>query len=100
MLNGIVPNKVLNETRKGLQAADKHLRLGRQREQLRCEIDRLAADPKMAAMLNLPRLRRALDEWPDVAPVDPTDPYSTIHMALSQGLTTARFIKFVEGDNK
>ncbi|MEM7057781.1 MAG: asparagine synthetase B family protein [Pseudomonadota bacterium] len=100
MLKDKLPNKVVYERRRGRQAADWHLRLTRQREQLREEIDVLSEDPKMAAMLNLPRLRKVLDDWPSETPLNPRDPASYFHLALSRGLTTARFIRYVSGSNR
>src|SRR5205823_2532864 len=65
MLKGLVPDMVLDETRTGLQAADWHLRLGRQRDERIAEIDRLAEDDSLAAMLDLGALRQSLVDWPE-----------------------------------
>jgi len=100
MLKDRIPDMVLNERRRGLQAADWHLRLSRQRNELRTELDVLADDPKMAAMLNIPRLRKVLDEWPDKTPLNPKDPATYAHLAVSRGLTTARFIRYMNGTNR
>ena len=59
LLKGKIPDVVLNERRRGLQAADWHLRLGREREELRAEIDRLSKDPGMEARFDLKRFRSA-----------------------------------------
>ncbi|MEY2927916.1 MAG: hypothetical protein RL367_2393, partial [Pseudomonadota bacterium] len=99
MLKDSVPDIVLNERRHGSQAADWYLRLGRQHQQLAQEIDRLAGDPNMAAMLNLKRLRQALDQWPDEAPMDGGTTQMTLQLALARGLSTARFIRYVQGGN-
>lgn len=100
MLKDMIPEMVLNERRRGLQAADWHLRLTRQRSELSAELDLLADDPKMAGMLNISRLRKILDEWPEKTPLHPKDPAAYAHLAVSRGLTTARFIKYVEGSNR
>ncbi|WP_404368826.1 asparagine synthase-related protein [Sphingomonas sp. MMS24-J45] len=98
MLRGMVPNMVLDEKRRGVQAADWMLRLGRERESLRAEIDRLAADPVMAHRLNVPSLRAALDDWPSETPVgDPRG--ERLMLALTRAVSTARFIRFVDGAN-
>jgi len=100
MLKGKLPKPVLNETRRGLQNADWHVRLGRQRTDLLAELDDLSNDPRMAEMLNLGRLRKALENWPDETPIDPKDPSMFLHLAVSRGLTTARFVRYVEGRNR
>lgn len=98
MLKGKVPDMVLNETRRGLQAADWYQRIYRQKDNLLCEIDRLTANPSMAKRLNLASLRKAVFEMTEVAPTDRAIS-QRLHLALSRGLTTARFLRFVEGHN-
>ena len=96
MLKGHVPDMVLNETRTGLQTADWHLRLGRQRGELIAEIDRLCEDESVSEMLDLDGLRQSLADWPQV-PRGPA--ISRLALALPRALATARFIRFVEGRN-
>jgi asparagine synthase (glutamine-hydrolysing) len=52
----------------------------------------------MAAMLDLPRLRSALADWPDETAIDPQE-YAAREFAVPRGLLTARFIRYVEGRN-
>ncbi|GAB5447458.1 MAG: asparagine synthetase B family protein [Gymnodinialimonas sp.] len=99
MLKGKLPDKVLSETRRGQQTADWHARLSLQLPALRDEVDALSRDDVMAEMLNLPRLRRMLENWPDETPTSPSDPNASLHLALTRALTTARFIKYVKGGN-
>jgi len=49
-------------------------------------------------MLDLPRLRSVLEDWPSETPVDPQD-YFTREFAVPRGLMTARFVKYVERSN-
>lgn len=99
MFVGKLPAMVLNERRRGAQAADWHLRMGRQRDHLAVELDRLAADPAMAHRLNLPRLRTLLDNWPAETPIEDAEYGHGLQLALSRGITTARYIRYVEGRN-
>lgn len=99
MFAGKLPAMVLEERRRGVQAADWHKRLGRQREALAAELDRLAADPAMAHRLNLPRLRKLLDSWPDETPIEDTEAGQGLQLALTRGVTAARYIRYVEGRN-
>lgn len=99
MFAGKLPDMVLNERRRGVQAADWHLRLSRQRETLAAELDRLATDPAMAHRFDLPRLRGLLDDWPTETPIEDANAGEGLSMALTRGLTTARYIRYVEGRN-
>ena len=98
MLKGKIPDLVLDEKRKGLQSADWHLRMRRQLELLKAEIDRLSEDPAMAHRLNLPSLKKALDDWPSETPLGTPLAYR-LQLAVSRGLATTRFINYVEGKN-
>lgn len=98
MLKGKVPDMVLHETSRGRQAADWHLRLLRQREDLISEIDWLSEDPRMAERLNLPALKQALIDFPQTTPTDQKSA-ARLQLAVTRGLTTARFIRYLEGRN-
>lgn len=98
MLKGKLPDIVLNENRRGLQAADWHLRISRQRDALIAELGQLAEDPEMARRLNLARLRQDLVDFPDGTPTDKVS-RSRLQLALTRGLTTARYIRHAEGRN-
>jgi asparagine synthase (glutamine-hydrolysing) len=99
MFAGRLPAMVLDERRRGVQSADWHLRMGRQREALAAEIDRLASDPAITRRLNLPRLRALLDNWPAETPIEDAEAGQGLQLALTRGITTARYIRYVEGRN-
>ncbi|MFO0993129.1 MAG: asparagine synthase-related protein [Hyphomicrobiales bacterium] len=99
LLMGKIPDVVLNEKRQGLQAADWHLRLGRERSVLQTEVERLSKDPGMEARFDLKRFRAALKHWPQSTPVDDARALKTLWLALPRALATARFIQYVEGHN-
>lgn len=96
VLKGAIPDTVLDEKRKGLQGADWLLRLGRQRVDLIAEIDRLSEDADIAEILNLGAMRQSLVDWPQSPRGLPT---MQLQQALTRGLTTARFIRFVKRSN-
>jgi asparagine synthase (glutamine-hydrolysing) len=98
LLQGKIPNIVLNEKRRGQQAADWHLRLSRQRNALIEEIDWLNEDPAMRRRLNLTSLRDALINFPEKTPSD-SAARARLQAAVTRGLTTARFIRYLEGRN-
>lgn len=100
MFRGVLPDMVLDEKRTGLQAADWHLRLGRQRGDLMRELDRLSGDPVMAKRFDLPKLKAALVDWPEQTPIDGEPSAQMLQLALPRGLAAARFIRYIEGGNE
>jgi asparagine synthase (glutamine-hydrolysing) len=62
------------------------------------ELDRIEADERLSDMLDVPRLRAALEEFPDKTAID-NQTAMPIEMAVPRGLLTARFINFIEGRN-
>lgn len=98
MLRGRVPDVVLKENRLGRQGSDWHLRLGRQLQNLKSEVERLGSDPDMTKRLNLRVLSQALENWPTVTPIGSPAADVAQH-ALARALTTARFIRYIEGKN-
>jgi asparagine synthase (glutamine-hydrolysing) len=98
MLQGRIPDMVLNERRRGRQAADWALRIARDRAALIDELDTLGTDPAMARRLNLRKLRNALETWSPQGD-DANDGANLIQYALPRAIATARFIRFVEGTN-
>lgn len=99
LLAGKVPDMVLTERRRGVQTADWPARLGPRRGALIAEVDRLSADPAMAARLDLPRLRTVLADWDGNRPPHGSPQAATLLGAVPRALATARFIRFVEGRN-
>jgi asparagine synthase (glutamine-hydrolysing) len=99
MAKGIMPEEQRANRLNGRWDADWHLRLGRRRTDLLAEIDRLEQDERMIAMLDLPRLRAAIEDWPDQTEIDPQQFYVR-EFAVPRGLLAARFINWVEGRNQ
>lgn len=99
LLRGKVPDMVLRETRRGRQAADWTSRLRPRRAAILEELDFLAADPDVADRIDIPRLRRALETMPESDSDLTRADNMTLNLALSRGLTTARFIRYIKGHN-
>ena len=93
-----LPQLVLEEPRKGLQAADWHERLTAVRDRVAAELDRLDACPPATKALDLPRLHRLVENWPaggwerDEVSV----PYRS---ALLRGISTGHFLRRATGAN-
>lgn len=98
MAKGIMPEEQRDNQLNGRWDSDWHLRIGRRRHDFLAELDRLAQDERMAAMLDIPRLRRALQDWPRETDTDLEKVYAR-EFAVARGLLTARFIDYVEGRN-
>ena len=98
MARGIMPEKQRENRLNGRWDADWHLRIGRRRKDFLAEIERLEKDERLAYMLDLPRMRSALENWPDQTEIDPQK-YRAAEFAVPRGLLTARFINYVEGRN-
>lgn len=99
MAKGIMPEEQRANHRNGRWDADWLLRVRRRRADYLAELDHLAGDERMASMLDLPRLREALESLPDETPLDP-QVYFGPEFAVPRGLLAARFINYVEGRNE
>jgi asparagine synthase (glutamine-hydrolysing) len=95
---GIMPEDQRANRLNGRWDADWHLRMSRRRNDFLAEIDRLARDEPMAAMVDIPRLRENLENWPDQTEVDPQK-YGPREYMVPRALLTTRFIHYVEGRN-
>ena len=98
-MQGILPDIVRLERRKGLQAADWSRHLIAARPEIEAEIERLERSPLAKASLDLPRLRRLLDNWPDSG-WHRADVAYDYRLALARGLATGRFLRRFEGGNE
>lgn len=99
LAKGIMPEQQRLNVLEGYWDADWQLRLGPRLEEFRKELDQLGKDDRLARMLDIPRLRAALDNWPDETEVDWQKTHAP-QLAVPAALLTARFIKFVEGRNE
>lgn len=93
-----LPKEVLEEPRRGLQAADAHIDVTAARGRIVDELDRLAACPAAAAVLDLPRLRRLTENWPSIGweRDDVSLPYQTV---LLGAIAAGHFLRRVAGAN-
>ena len=93
-----LPPAVLNAPLRGLQAADWHEGLSADREGLAREVASLASCPAAANLLDLPRLQRMIDDWPQSGWHSPAvrDAY---RLALLRGVSLGHFLRRVSGAN-
>ena len=98
LARGIMPDEQRANRLNGRWDADWHLRIGRRRRDLLAELDRLEEDERFARMIDIPRLRASLEDWPERTEID-FRKYSAREYAVPRGLLTARFVQYVEGRN-
>ncbi|QIK95825.1 hypothetical protein G7076_04500 [Sphingomonas sp. HDW15A] len=79
--------------------ADWHIRVGRRRVEYLAEFDRLEKNERIADMIDLPRLRSALEDWPTQTETDPSV-FAPLELGVPRALLTARFVNYVEGRNE
>jgi asparagine synthase (glutamine-hydrolysing) len=98
LMEGALPDVVRLETRRGLQAANWHETLEAGRDDVAAEIDRLGHSPVASRLLDLPRLKRLIDEWPSG---DWNRPgiVTNYRYALLRAVSAGRFIRSIEGGN-
>jgi asparagine synthase (glutamine-hydrolysing) len=95
---GLLPEMVLTNRLRGLQAADWYETLGLRRGELARQVAELARSPLARRALDLPRLRRALETWPAGGWHRP-EIFREYNLALTRGLAGGRFIRWFEQAN-
>jgi asparagine synthase (glutamine-hydrolysing) len=93
-----LPPEIVGERRTGMQDAQWFSRLDQRRAQIGEQVERLAASPTASRLLDLPRLKRLVDQWPADAEAA-QGRMQDYRLALSRGLHVGNFIRWVEGGN-
>jgi asparagine synthase (glutamine-hydrolysing) len=92
---GRLPPEVLANRKRGLQAADWFERLSGARPEIGAELDRLERSDLAHRMLDLARMRRLVECWPQEG--WDTDPLKREYgLLLQQGLMVGRFLRWFE----
>lgn len=98
LLKDRVPEMVWGETRTGAQSQDWPVRFKRDRESLLAEMASIKNDPRLADVFDLDRMITTLSEWDGTDTPQARDNLR-INAAIGRGVSTARFVSFVEGRN-
>lgn len=93
-----LPPIILNERRRGTNTPTWFRSLDLQRQDIAAEIERLDASPLARQLLDLPRLKRLVNDWPKNAN-EAESRSAEYKLALRRGVHVGRFIRWVEGGN-
>ena len=95
----VLPAAEIVARKRGYQAADWHEGLTAARAQVAAELDRLERSAGARRALDLPRLRRLVEDWPtgNWHREDITQQY---RLMLMRGIAAGMFIRAVEGGNE
>jgi asparagine synthase (glutamine-hydrolysing) len=93
-----LPAQVGNQVRRGHQAADWHEGLGAAREGVRAELRRMAAAPGVDDLVDVERMSRMIDDWPEGGWHRP-EVFIPYRIALLRGVAAGHFIRKAAGTN-
>ncbi|HZP68831.1 MAG TPA: asparagine synthase-related protein [Pseudolabrys sp.] len=95
---GMLPDAVLTNRLRGLQAADWHEKLAAERGELALQIAAFSRSPLARKVIDLARLERAVSTWPETG-WDKLEIFREYNLALTRGIAGARFLKWFESAN-
>jgi asparagine synthase (glutamine-hydrolysing) len=93
-----LPPEIVGDLRIGSQAVTWFRHLDETRDDIANDIERLEASPIASRLLDLPRLKRLLREWPADAQAA-ENRKREYRLALWRGINVGRFVRWVEGGN-
>ena len=88
---GRLPAGTLNRRIRGRQSADWYLNLEAVRGRMATELERLQGSPLASRMLDLPRMRSLLENWPSSG-FDRLDIVRSHHITLTRGFSVGKFL--------
>jgi asparagine synthase (glutamine-hydrolysing) len=94
-----LPQSVLNEQKKGYQAADWHEGLTAARADVAAELDRLAACAPAAQALNIGRMQKLVENWPKSG-WERDGVRQAYRQALLRGISAGHFLRKASGANQ
>jgi asparagine synthase (glutamine-hydrolysing) len=98
---GQLPEAVLHNKLRGAQDPGWYLRMQQTKAELELEYQRLTQNATAQQVLDLPRMRKLLDEWPkDSANWNSKKILGLYRQGLSRGIMVGRYIRWFEGDNR
>jgi asparagine synthase (glutamine-hydrolysing) len=95
---GMLPEAVLTNRSRGLQAADWYEKLAADRNALSRQVAALYRSALARKIIDLPRLEAAIGTWPEDGWERP-DVFREYNLALTRGIAGARFLQWFESAN-
>jgi asparagine synthase (glutamine-hydrolysing) len=95
---GLLPDIVLTNRLRGLQAADWYEKLEAQRGELARQIAELKESPLVRRVIDLVRLERAIKNWP-AGGWHTAEVFQEYNLALTRGVAGGRFLRWFESEN-
>jgi asparagine synthase (glutamine-hydrolysing) len=94
-----LPRDILDERRRGVQAPTWFRSLDARRKDIASDIERLEASPLARRLIDVPRLKRLMMQWPkdEHAAEQRLEDYK---FTLTRGVHVGRFLRWVEGGNE
>lgn len=94
-----LPAAVLNERKKGYQAADWHEGLSAARAEVAAELDRLGDCAPAAQTLDIERMKQMVDNWP-ASGWQRDEVIERYRLALLRGISAGHFLRKASGGNR
>jgi asparagine synthase (glutamine-hydrolysing) len=94
-----LPEAVINQRFKGYQSADWYEGLTAARGDIAAELDRLAAIPETAGLLNIERLQAMVRDWPNDG-WGTQEVIANYRLALLRGVSAGHFLRRASGSNQ
>jgi asparagine synthase (glutamine-hydrolysing) len=94
-----LPREIIDERRRGASNPTWFRSLDAKRADLARDIERMEASPLARRLIDLPRLKRLMAQWPKDAQVAESR-IGEYRFALARGVHIGRFIRWVEGGNE
>jgi asparagine synthase (glutamine-hydrolysing) len=98
-MSGRLPNTTLARAERGMQASDWYESLSAIHDELAAEVERIAASPAAARLLDLDRLRTALTDWP-ASPQQANRDSGFRQSAIPRGIAVGYFIRRTEAERR
>jgi len=100
MMDGQLPDSVVNAQKRGFQTADWHFRMSRDLPAMRRDLELISQDPDLSRMVNVDLIRDLLDDWPDATVSDRNDDrIFQLPVVVPMTLQVARFVQREKGVN-
>ena len=98
LMRGRLPAEILAGPL-GVQGTDMHQRLGRDLRRVRGAFEEWRSDPEVSGRLDLDRLLRVLDDWPNERPLWPAEhpEWRLVRQGVGRAFAHGRFIRWATG---